>query len=462
MDVTSYILGKKAAGGGGGGTTNYNELSNKPQINSVELSGNKALADLGIQSEITSTHKLDASFIDDSLSTNKFVTSAEKTAWSGKQDLLTAGSGIDITNNVISALGGANVYFIEDNSQENPFILSKHDVGIYHFNSRTSDGSFNVYFKAKENSGSVTSTSFYPNSIFMYNNKIEEDETLTTITTAGRVWNIFVNKVQKSLAYGNLDIQVKTNDNINFYNETFTNNLSFINLAETISAKKTFSVLPESSVVPTTDDQLVNKKYVDDNAGGSIPENLKVYYNSGNANDVDFIFDENETGIYFLGINTGNLYGQRNINFYATNNSNVLRSAIGGIGYLLYTTKYTGEETTKQIYGYLVDLRITNTSVKLEIKKIEIDVNSDKSITSTIISTHSMSSSSFVTLNDYQQINAIKVFNMVPQCSLTPTNDNNLTNKKYVDDKPTTYDGYDATKTQVLKNINGTLTWVDE
>lgn len=33
---------------------------------------------------------------------------------------------------------------------------------------------------------------------------------------------------------------------------------------------------------------------------------------------------------------------------------------------------------------------------------------------------------------------------------------------KYVDDKPTTYTGYDATKTQVLKNINGTLTWVDE
>lgn len=33
---------------------------------------------------------------------------------------------------------------------------------------------------------------------------------------------------------------------------------------------------------------------------------------------------------------------------------------------------------------------------------------------------------------------------------------------KYVDDKPTTYSGYDATKTQVLKNINGTLTWVDE
>jgi hypothetical protein len=34
--------------GGGGGTSNYNDLSNKPQINSVTLSGNKSLADLGI------------------------------------------------------------------------------------------------------------------------------------------------------------------------------------------------------------------------------------------------------------------------------------------------------------------------------------------------------------------------------------------------------------------------------
>lgn len=41
---------KKNGGGGGGGTTNYNSLSNKPQINSVELSGNKSLSDLGIAS----------------------------------------------------------------------------------------------------------------------------------------------------------------------------------------------------------------------------------------------------------------------------------------------------------------------------------------------------------------------------------------------------------------------------
>ena len=35
-------------GGGGGGTSNYNDLSNKPQIGGVTLSGNKSASDLGL------------------------------------------------------------------------------------------------------------------------------------------------------------------------------------------------------------------------------------------------------------------------------------------------------------------------------------------------------------------------------------------------------------------------------
>ena len=33
---------------GGGGSSNYNDLSNKPQIGGVTLSGNKSLADIGV------------------------------------------------------------------------------------------------------------------------------------------------------------------------------------------------------------------------------------------------------------------------------------------------------------------------------------------------------------------------------------------------------------------------------
>jgi hypothetical protein len=37
--------------GGGGGATDYTALTNKPQINSIELTGNKSLDDLGIQAK---------------------------------------------------------------------------------------------------------------------------------------------------------------------------------------------------------------------------------------------------------------------------------------------------------------------------------------------------------------------------------------------------------------------------
>lgn len=42
----------------------------------------------GLQTEITSTNKLSADLVDDSTSTNKFVTAANKTTWNNKQDAI--------------------------------------------------------------------------------------------------------------------------------------------------------------------------------------------------------------------------------------------------------------------------------------------------------------------------------------------------------------------------------------
>lgn len=41
----------KSLGGGGSGSSSYSDLSNKPKINSITLSGNKSLSDLGISAE---------------------------------------------------------------------------------------------------------------------------------------------------------------------------------------------------------------------------------------------------------------------------------------------------------------------------------------------------------------------------------------------------------------------------
>lgn len=54
IDIETYAASKaytdKHGGGGGSGTSDYDDLTNKPQINGHELMGNQTSADLGISS----------------------------------------------------------------------------------------------------------------------------------------------------------------------------------------------------------------------------------------------------------------------------------------------------------------------------------------------------------------------------------------------------------------------------
>jgi hypothetical protein len=62
-DEILLALIKKNGGGGGGGTTNYNDLSNKPQIGGVTLQGNKTASDLGLATETALADKADKSAV---------------------------------------------------------------------------------------------------------------------------------------------------------------------------------------------------------------------------------------------------------------------------------------------------------------------------------------------------------------------------------------------------------------
>ena len=138
------------------GTSDYNELINKPQINNIELIGNKMLDELGIQekgdyaltSDIpTSTSELinNSGYITSETDPTvpsyvKSITEQNITNWNNKQDLLTAGENITIEDNVISATTGGggslpyNVYYYEhtfsnyggsDTSEEAVTLLSQ-------------------------------------------------------------------------------------------------------------------------------------------------------------------------------------------------------------------------------------------------------------------------------------------------------------------------------------------------
>lgn len=88
------LLGLIKKNGGSGGTTDYEALENLPEINDVELKGNKSLSDLGIASAQS------VSNITNGESINNFA--GVETALGNKQDALTAGDYISIANDEIS------------------------------------------------------------------------------------------------------------------------------------------------------------------------------------------------------------------------------------------------------------------------------------------------------------------------------------------------------------------------
>ena len=173
------------------------------------------------------------------------------------------------------ARGGASdipIIVIKDNSEDNPFILSEHEPGVYYFENMTlyGLGSYLVFCKVNENS-MVSNFAISPNApYFYYTNKVTDvpssnaqsiligytgstiyqSDGTPGIQTVNLLWTGGFN-TDVIKGYGtDLDMVTKSTE-------------------QTITGKKTFSTLPESSVVPTTGNQLVNKKYVDDNAGGS-------------------------------------------------------------------------------------------------------------------------------------------------------------------------------------------------
>ena len=120
------------------------------------------VADLvaGLQSEITSTNKLDADLVDDSTSTNKFVTAANKTTWNNKQDaisdLATIRSGAakgatsvqsyNATNPALTVTGGICTWSVTHN-------LNNTNVGVFLY--EVSSGERVMYDYSVTNANSI-------------------------------------------------------------------------------------------------------------------------------------------------------------------------------------------------------------------------------------------------------------------------------------------------------------------
>lgn len=156
-------------------------------------------------------------------------------------------------------------------------------------------------------------------------------------------------------------------------------NLMTTDTAQTVTAVKTFSSLPESSVVPTTDDQLVNKKYVDDHATPT-PTNMVT----------------TDTAQTISGAKT----------FSATITGNLSGNATSA-------TKATQDGDGNTI------------------------------------------SSTYVKLTGAQTVAGVKTFSSLPESSVVPTTDNQLVNKKFVDDKyiENLYNLYSSDSSNITKTV---------
>lgn len=60
--IEAYLDKIVENGGGGGGTSDYTDLTNKPQINGQTLVGNKVSSELGLQSSINQDNKLNTAY----------------------------------------------------------------------------------------------------------------------------------------------------------------------------------------------------------------------------------------------------------------------------------------------------------------------------------------------------------------------------------------------------------------
>ena len=416
-----------------------------------------SVADLvsGLQSEITSSNKLSSDLVDDTNNTNKFVSANDITNWNGKYSKPSGGiPDTDLSSAVQTSLGKADTALQTETYTGTITSVKMNGTTI------SSSGEADL--------GTVITS----HQDISGKQDIIQYSTMPTASaeTIGKIIQ-YIGTTSNNYTNGYFYIGTSTTEN----NET-TYSWTALNVqsSQDISGKEDKSNKVTSMSSSSTDTEYPSAKAVYDalqNAGGSGGITYLGYvgdYYSG-SNPLDFT--NIKKGIYFL-------YGSQGSNQMPATMSVKAITASGNRsstwsfakrGYpttniilLNITTDYPEPSTISGnsfislgTYSYTTQSASTGS---LDFVTGGISVNKyGLNFSSALIS------SVYVYANGGDQtISGVKTFSTLPESSVTPTTDNQLTRKGYVDSLPTTYSGYDATKTQILKNVNGTLTWIDE
>ena len=222
---------------GPSGTTDYLQLINKPSINNVELDGNKSLSDLGISGDI--------------IEINNDVVAEIKEHYSLEEsDHLLVGHVCDYYNGGIFKLkSGVQIY-------DSPGLIgatlpTSSDVNIYSY----------LFLPPKANLFWLFYTSGNDNiqNIAFYYRQIYTGQPFYPTTRYFNLKTDLSNSSNADIIFNNLKAILNTENIItsgdrNSYNSQLINGrLHFLNFFPTVN----------TNLTPTTDGQLVNKKYVD-------------------------------------------------------------------------------------------------------------------------------------------------------------------------------------------------------
>lgn len=159
---------------------------------------------------------------------------------------------------------GGSTFFAGPTSSDNPFVLEGHAPGIYVFENSM------PYIKRLN-----TDTGYWRNPL--EDCRINLIATPTSLTQDGTILFTYLNGEHGNVpTIGSSDISASGYGGLASYGSmSSVRTITYLQGNQTVSGKKTFTTLPESSVVPTTDNQLVNKKYVD---GRTLPYEDNGYY----------------------------------------------------------------------------------------------------------------------------------------------------------------------------------------
>ena len=361
VDTIARALAIKAQqGGGSGGTSNYQELTNKPSINGVTLEGDKTSSDLGIN------------------------------------------------------IGDFPTYYVTNNSKDNPLILEDINPGWYIFSNILGTSGV-AYIKGANTNSEVLSVSISrSNQPLLYFKKYSDAEDGEDIIFGMQEITFFYSETNNTLS-----IIKKLSSQSGISASTgvpaYASNILKRTSNSTISGRFTFSTLPSTSILPSSEEDMVNKKYVDDLVSTISTLSFQVV--------TELPTTDIQTNIIYLVPSTTsseqNVYDE-----YIYINSTwekIGSTAIDLSNYLAKdnTTAYTPTGDYNPATKQYVDSSVTNQATTEE------------------------------------TISGLKTFTTLPESSVVPTTNNQLVNKAYVD----------STLSTTLGNINtilATLTTVSE